>query len=123
LNDRKTGDEFPLIFYHFHHLEYLDEKHVNINVFKTNVGIEEDLVYKIYIPYLTHLETVKKNLANRYGLQPMIKKHPGVIAKSRKEKLKELLKFDFTELVYKVSDKIAYSLGKEKDLISLEKYL
>lgn len=123
LIDKKTGEKFPLIFYHFHHLEYLDERYVNINVFKTSVGIKENLVYKIYIPYLKHLEKVKKSLYEGYGLQPMIKKHPGVIAKPRSEKIKELLKLDFTELIYKVSDKVSYSLGKEKDLIDLEKHI
>ena len=92
-------------------------------MFKTSVGIKENLVYKIYIPYLKHLEKVKKSLYEGYGLQPMIKKHPGVIAKPRSEKIKELLKLDFTELIYKVSDKVSYSLGKEKDLIDLEKYI
>lgn len=123
LMDRKTGEKFPLIFYHFHHLEYQDEKNVNINVFKTDVGIEEELVCKIYFPYLRRLESVKKKLLEKYELKPMITKHPGVIAKSRREKIKELLKLDFTELVYKVNDKVAYFFGKEKDLVSLEKCL
>ena len=96
---------------------------MNINVIKTSVGIDENLDHKIYIPYLRHLEKVKKTLLKEYGFQPMIKKHPGVIAKSRSEKLKELRKLDFTELVYKVSDKVAYFFGKEKDIIDLEKYL
>lgn len=123
LMDKKTKKKFELIFYHFHHLEYLDKQNVNINAFKTSVGIEEKLIHKLYIPYLMHLEKIKKNLLEEYGLQPMIKKHPGVIAKSRSEKLKELRKLDFTELVYKVSDKVAYFFGKEKDIIDLEKYL
>ena len=123
LMDKKTKKKFELVFYHFHHLEYIDEKHVNINAFKTSVGIEERLVQKVYIPYLRHLEKVKKILSEEYGLQPMIKKHPGVIAKSRNEKLKELRNLDLTEFIYKVSDKVAYSLGKEKDIINLEKYL
>lgn len=123
LMDKKIKKKFELIFYHFHHLEYLDEQHVNINAFKTSLGIEEELVKKIYIPYLKHLENVKKNLSKKYDLRPLIKKHPGVIAKSRIEKLKELRNLDITEVIYKVSDKIVYSLGKEKDIIDLEKYL
>ena len=123
LMDKKTGKKFELIFYHFHHLEYFDEQYVNINVFKTSVGIDENLVHKIYIPYLRHLEKVKKTLLKEYGFQPMIKKHPGVIAKSRSEKIKELRNLDITEFIYKISDKVSYSLGKEKDIIDLEKYL
>ena len=104
-----------------HHLEYLDETLVNINAFKTSIGIEEKLVHSLYIPYLRDLETIKKYLSEEHGIQPMIKKHPGVIAKPRRDKLKELCKLDITEFIYKVSDKVAYSLGKEKDIIDLKK--
>ena len=48
--DKKTKEKFELIFYHFHHLEYVDESQVNLNVFKKELGTDEKLVFEIYIP-------------------------------------------------------------------------
>ena len=123
LMDKKTKEIFELIFYHFHHLEYVDEKKVNMNVFKKELGTEEKLALEIYIPYLKKMEETKKMLATRFAVKPLIRKHPGLVEKSKKEKIKTLLKMNPAELIYKINDKIAYTRGLEKDIICLEDFM
>lgn len=120
LLDKKTKEKFEMVFYHFHHLEYIDETQVNLNVFKKELGTDEKLVYEIYIPYLKRMEEVKKMLNEKYEIKPLISKHPGLVGKTKQEKIKELFRMNLPQLLYKVRDKKAYSRGKEKDLICLE---
>ena len=123
LEDKKSKEKFELIFYHFHHLEYMDETHVNMNVFKKELGSDERLVFEIYIPYLKKMEEVKQMLSQKYEIRPLLTKHPGLVAKTKQEKIKELLKMNIVEFTYKLRDKMAYSKGKEKDLICLKDYI
>lgn len=123
LIDKKTKEEFEMIFYHFHHLEYVDENQVNINVFKKELGAEKELVYGIYRVYLSKMEAVKKMLAKEYGIVPLIRKHPGLVEKSRQDKLNELKKMKPAEFIYRVRNKIAYTRGGDADLIDLRKFL
>lgn len=121
LMDKKTKEVFDLIFYHFHHLEYVDDHQVNINVFKKELGSEKKLVLEIYLPYLRKMEEVKKLLSEQYDLSPMIRKHPGLKAKTRQEKIRELAGMSLPALIYKFRDKVAYMTGKKKDLLTLER--
>ena len=123
LIDKKTKEKFELIFYHFHHLEYVDESLVNINVFKKELGSDLKLVYSIYKIYLKKMEEVKKMLSAEYGITPLIKKHPGLVEKSRQEKINELKKMNLPQLLYKVRNKLAYTRGMEADSIDLKDFL
>ena len=120
LVNKKTKESFDLIFYHFHHLEYADENQVNLNVFKKELGTEKKLVFEIYFPYLKKLEETKRMLLDTYGFVPMIKKHPGLKGKTKQEKIRELTKMNMRQLLYKVHDKLAYTMGKKKDIIDLK---
>ena len=123
LIDKKSKEKFELIFYHFHHLEYIDAEHVNMNVFKKELGTDEKLVFEIYIPYLKKMEEVKKMLSEQFGIAPLIKKHPGLVSKTKQEKMKALFKMNAAQLIYKINDKLAYTKGKEKDNINLDDYM
>lgn len=123
LIDKKTKERFELIFYHFHHLEYLDESHVNMNVFKKELNVDENLVYQIYIPYLKTMDKIKKMLHQNYGIKPLITKHPGHMKQTKFEKIKELLGMNPARIIYRFRDKVAYSKGKEKDLLNLKEYM
>lgn len=119
LVDKKTKKEFELIFYHFHHLEYLDETHVNINVFKKGIGVDEALAMEIYLPYLKALEQVKNRLKEDYHFVPMLKSHPGFVKRSKKEKLDAIKDTKGKDLFYRIQEKIIYTQGKKKDILDL----
>ena len=69
------------------------------------------------------MEEVKQMLSQKYEIRPLLTKHPGLVAKTKQEKIKELLKMNAVEFAYKLRDKMAYSKGKEKDLICLKDYI
>lgn len=119
LIDKKTNEEFELIFYHFHHLEYLDETHVNMNVFKKGIGVDRDLAMEIYVPYLKALENVKKVLNKEYQFVPIIKSHPGFLKRSKIEKLDAIKNTKGKDLIYRIQEKVIYTQGKKKDILDL----
>lgn len=123
LIDKKTKEKFELIFYHFHHLEYVDQDQVNINVFKKELGADKTLVYDIYQVYLGKLEAAKKMLAKEYGITPLIKKHPGLVESSRLDKLAQLKKMKPAQLIYRVRNKIAYTRGMKADIMHLDEFI
>lgn len=113
LVDKHSKKEFELIFYHFHQLEYLDGGKVNINAFKHGFGIDEKMIYEIYIPYLKKIEEAKEFLSKEYGFRPMIKSHPGFVKKTKKEKRS-------VSIFERVEEKLIYLQGKKRDIIDLE---
>lgn len=79
----KEKEEIPLIFYHYHHISYLSEEEVNINVRIRYWKIDECLMKKLYIAYLEEIEKQKDFIASEYGFRPMFK----AIKKIKKEKI------------------------------------
>lgn len=118
--DKKTKQEYDLIFYHFHHLEYVDDETVNINAFKKGLGAEKKLVLQIYIPYLKALEQAKQKLSKEFGFVPMIKNHPGFVKRSKQEKIQAIKSLGVEELFNRLVEKVIYLQGKKKDIISLK---
>ena len=58
LKEKKSGREFPLVFYHFQNIRYLSDKKVNIN----SCTHSQLLKKAIYLPYLSNIEKVRKEL-------------------------------------------------------------
>lgn len=120
ITEKRTGREYELVFYHFHHLEYRDDGYVDINVFKSGLGAEKQLVENIYFPYLKALEEKKQMLGKNFGMRPVIKSHPGFVTQSRAEKMRMLRSMSPGGLYHKVVEKIIYLQGKKKDLVCLD---
>lgn len=117
LLEKKTKQRFEMIFYHFHHLEYIDEHRVNINIFKNELGVDRKTVLAIYGPYLKNLEEVKQKLFANYKFVPMVKKHPGISSEKRRKKIKP------GEIIHRVRVKLVYLLGKQRDIIYLDEFI
>lgn len=64
------GEDFKLVFYHFQNIRYLPFDFVNINSQTSDRLVRN----RIYIPYLTHIEKIRKMLFTNYGLKFSIKK-------------------------------------------------
>ena len=62
-------------------------------------------------------------LAKDYGIVPLIRKHPGLVEKSRQDKINELKKMKVAEFIYRVRNKIAYTRGGDADMINLQEFL
>lgn len=77
LCEKKTGDVFRLIFYHFHNVNYLSRYKVRMNVYEIWKA-DKDLIELIYTGYLTEVDAVKEELYNNFGYMPMLMSHPAV---------------------------------------------
>ena len=116
---KDTKQVYPLIFYHFHQLQYLDADTVNLNIYKQHLHIDETLAKKIYVPYLKEIEEIKNHLSEQYGIRPMLRKHPGIAAGEKKSWIKRLQGKRLVELIDRVEESIIRKLGQEKDIIKL----
>lgn len=70
LKEKKSGKEFPLVFYHFQNIRYLSDKKVNIN----SCTHSKSLKRAIYLPYLSSIEQVRKELIPQ-GVDFSVKKY------------------------------------------------
>lgn len=69
LVEKKTGVEFPLVFYHFQNIRYLSENTVNVSS-GTRSKDTKDAIYK---PYLVQIEQSRRQL-KEYGITFSVKK-------------------------------------------------
>lgn len=58
LKERRSGREFPLVFYHFQNIRYLSDTKVNINSCTHSKAVKD----AVYRPYLQVIEKVRKEL-------------------------------------------------------------
>lgn len=61
---KKEKTEAELVFYHFQNVKYINKDFVNIN----SQCNDQEMKMKIYKPYLTEIESIRKMLKERYGL-------------------------------------------------------
>ena len=69
LVEKKTGVEFPLVFYHFQNIRYLSENTVNVS----SGSHSKDIKDAIYKPYLANIEQSRQQL-KEYGITFSVKK-------------------------------------------------
>lgn len=62
--ETKSGNQFPLVFYHFQNIRYLPGRKVNIK----SQTKDKNLKYTIYIPYLSEIERIRTFLNENYGI-------------------------------------------------------
>ena len=83
---RCDNKSFPLVFYHFENIQYIEKNTVQINLFH-RWGMDKKLAYLLYKPYLKVVDDQKNMIKNRYGLEILIKSHPGTAKCGWKQKL------------------------------------
>lgn len=59
-NKKFKGNDFELIFYHFHNLKFLENGKIDLGTYKLN----SDVIEMIYFPYIRHLDSILKTLKN-----------------------------------------------------------
>lgn len=83
VKERGHDNSFPIVFYHFHHIRYLNENSVNINVYNQYWIVDDRLVTLLYTNYLKELYQIRLMLKNKYNVMLLIKDHPAI----QKEKI------------------------------------
>lgn len=64
LRENTTGKEFSLVFYHFQSMRYISRDWIIIRS-ETHSKKTKDVIYR---PYLTELESIRKELKDKYGI-------------------------------------------------------
>lgn len=67
--EKNSKTEMPLIFYHFHALRDLDEKHMNIRVYCRQGKVDNLLIETLYKGYIERLQEIRCFLQQNYGFQ------------------------------------------------------
>ena len=71
------NNKYKLLFYHFAGITYLNIDIARIHVFN-QWGVSEKLTYLLYDEYLSEIDYYKRMLKAEYGIENIIKQHPGV---------------------------------------------
>lgn len=74
---KRWGKKAPLLFYHFENITYINESMVDTSLL-CSWGIDKAFIDRLYVPYLTKIREVKQILKEKYGVDILIKSHPGV---------------------------------------------
>jgi hypothetical protein len=61
--EKKTGQKFTIIFYHFHFVRFLDNGFVDIGW----NWIPDDAINYLYIPYINELNSIEKELKHNFS--------------------------------------------------------
>lgn len=109
--------QVQLVFYHFENLVYLDKKHIKINIYK-KWGISSKLADSIYPEYLRLIDQKKDMLCDKYGIDTIIKKHPGVNTNNAAKKNKFLMLFSYKAWQSKLS-KLQQMYYAKKSIIEI----
>lgn len=80
----------PLLFYHFENIKYIDDSTVNASLV-ISWGIKKKWIDALYIPYLQYVKEIKSELKNKYGVEVLIKSHPGVEETKQKKRKMNIL--------------------------------
>lgn len=107
-----------MCFYHFENIQYLQKKKMCINVF-CQWGVDKKLVDELYIPYLGLVDKKKNLLKEKYGLEFLIRHHPGVVEKKEQwmRKIFKKRRLDDLKTFFYVS--IPSKLFKKNDMIEI----
>ena len=121
LTEKKSGRDFEIIFYHFHNISYYDAKTVNINIYKSYWGIDDKLIKTIYYPYLKEINEVKNMLNDKYGIYPLVTRHPAL--KTSNNRIRKKIKINrdsFLGALLKANSLLRKTVQGKKDIISIE---
>lgn len=69
LKEKKSGKEFPIVFYHFQNIRYLSDKKVNVNSCTHSKALKR----AVYLPYLRNIEQARRELKTK-GVDFSVKK-------------------------------------------------
>lgn len=116
---RRKNEEVKLLFYHFENIEYQNRTSVNTKIYSF-WNIDDKLFHCLYDNYLHHIETKKKKLSKEFGIDYIIRKHPGANNKSEStiEKMLNMIKISYWKNI--IFHSIPRKLYFDKSYIDLD---
>ncbi|MBO4840481.1 MAG: hypothetical protein J5524_05225 [Bacteroidaceae bacterium] len=114
------GKEYTPLFYHFEGITYDSNDHADIHVY-SRWGIDDKLVNIFYIEYLSRIKKIKLFLLEKYNVDCLIKTHPALGQKTRKQlllgKAQYFLKAGFVDFFFHI---LPRSLYYKKDQVDIK---
>lgn len=114
------GNIYPMCFYHFENIEYIDQNRIRINVY-CRWGLDDKLVQSLYTHYLHLVDKQKKFLKEQFNIEVLIKGHPVIPKRGKKiNLLKKALKFLLPQNLHIfLATVLPSNLFKKKDIIKI----
>ena len=103
---------FPIIFYHFENIQYIDENTVDINVYKMFLFNDNKVIKLLYTDYLKRISRIKRYLQKEYGLDIMIRRHPSEGGRKNKD-----YHINIRLLPLKIRNRFIKFLNRKKDIV------
>lgn len=69
LKEKASGKEYPLIFYHFHNLNFIQDNCVKLGVYNRPGSVDSELLDSIYDIYFKDLLETREELHSNYGIE------------------------------------------------------
>lgn len=118
----KQPQAFPIMFYHYHDLNYLDRNHIDIGVHKRFWRLDRKLTLTLYKDYLRRLEEKKRWIEQNFGFCPMIQGNAVGIVSEKKlsERIRGLFHGNAYENIrIRVENHLKILLFSRKDIIDI----
>lgn len=116
LKVKSSKEIVDLIFYHFHNVEYVDDKLVKINVYSKKYNVQYILVKILYKDYLSKIEDKKTFLQNNYDIDIKLRKHPAFSHEKDERTILERIK---QMTLSKLVTNLFIRLNRKKDFMKL----
>lgn len=128
LTRKRGGKAFTMVFYHFHHIVYLEPHTVDIVAYDFRFGVDDRLVNMIYPPYLRELDEIKEELKAKYGFYPILYAHPALSNREEAPRKSfshywnrfkaEGLQYPFESIYFKIYSRLIRKWNSGKNIIS-----
>lgn len=118
------GNPQPIkvVFFHYHDLNYLDRKHIDIRVHKRYWSLDRKLTLKMYEDYLRRLEEKKRWIEENYGFCPLVQGNAVDVVsdKTRWERIRDLFRGNAYEKIrIRVENHLKIALFGKKDILDI----
>jgi hypothetical protein len=71
VTNKKSKEEFPLIFFHFHHLKFFNDNTVHLSYI---YDLKDPALRKMYVSYIKHLQKINQKLKQEFAFESPVEK-------------------------------------------------
>lgn len=115
VRERKGKKIVPVIFVHYHSMEFIGTNQININVFVRPGKHDKKFIYSLYNPYIRELIRIRKKTSEKYGIKWSVKE--GYIEKNSTNNLLRDFLLSEPNLIFLIRKIWRFMLYKRLDFI------
>ena len=115
VRERKGKKIVPVIFVHYHNMEFIGINRININVFVRPGKHDKKFIYSLYNPYIRELIRIRKKMSEKYGINWAVKE--GYVEKGNINNLLREFLLSEPNLIFLIRKIWRFMLYKRLDFI------